>query len=272
MPTTVHLPYVDSALAHMDRGGSTAFWHDLHWGLYPDARTDDDSPEGYARAAAALTGHVVDAAGVTDGRRVVDVGCGFGGTLAHLRDRFPGSRLTGVNIDVRQLRWARRLVGADCGVGFVTADGCRLPVAGGSADHVLAVECVFHFPSRKAFFREAARVLRPGGTLAISDFLVSDGGLARFVAKTGELTPSDWYGHSSAPVTSSAYARLGRAAGFELVVDDDVTDRTLPTYPARRRLYREAGAADGVATIDRVEALALDGAYRYHVIAWRRAG
>ena len=276
--TTVNLPYVDSALDHMDQGGPTAFWQNLHWGLYPGPDAADDSPEGYVAAAAALTEHVVAAAGVADGRRVVDVGCGFGGTLAHVRERFPRTRLTGVNIDVRQLRWARRLLadGAPSAAGaapaLVTADGCRLPIADGSADHVLAVECIFHFPSRKAFFREAARVLRPGGTLAITDFLLSPGGLAQFVAKTGELAPSDWYGHSSAPITSAAYERLGRSTGFDLVIDDDVTARTLPTYPARRRLYREAGAAEGVATIDRVEALALDGAYRYHVVAWRRAG
>ena len=33
MPT-VHLPYVDSALAHMEVGGPAALWHHLHWGLY----------------------------------------------------------------------------------------------------------------------------------------------------------------------------------------------------------------------------------------------
>jgi SAM-dependent methyltransferase len=272
---TVHLPYVDSALDHMDRGGPTALWRNLHWGLYDSPDVDDDSPEGYVRAAAALTERVVTAAAVVDRGRVVDVGCGFGGTLAHLRERHPACRPAGVNIDVRQLRWARRLL--DVGPAqhppacLVAADGGRLPVADRSVDHVLAVECVFHFPSRKEFFREAARVLRPGGTLAITDFLLSPGGLARFVAKSRDLASSDWYGHSAAPITSAAYARLGRATGFDLLVDDDVTARTLPTYPARRRLYREAGAMGGVATIDRVEALALDGAYRYHVIAWRRA-
>src|SRR5690606_8152196 len=141
--------------------------------------------------------------------------------------RNQGCRLVGLNIDPRQLRWARRLLatGDDAGDGdvppFVAADGCRLPVAGGSLDHVLAVECVFHFASRKAFFREVARVLAPGGTLALSDFLIAPGGMSTFLAKADELGPGDWYGHSAPPLTSSGYERLARATGFDLLVDDD---------------------------------------------------
>src|SRR4029450_2276126 len=135
--------------------------------------------------------------------------------------------------------------------------GRRVPVAPASLDHVLAVECVFHFPSRKGFFREAARVLRPGGTLALSDFLLAPGGMPTFLAQVAELGPGDWYGHSAAPVTSAAYERAGRAMGDGVLEDDDVTARALPTYAARRRLYQEMGSPEGVATIDRVERLAL---------------
>jgi SAM-dependent methyltransferase len=264
----VHLPYVDSALAHLDGGGPASWWHHLHWGLYDDPASGDDSPEAYVTAATALTERVVAAAGVADSRTLLDVGCGFGGTLALVAARNRGCRLAGLNIDERQLRWARRLLGAK--PPLVVGDGCCLPVAPGMLDHVLAVECVFHFPSRKAFFREAARVLRPGGTLALSDFLLSPGGMPRFLAQVAELGPGDWYGHSAAPVTSAAYERLGRVTGLEMVADDDVTAHTLPTYAARRRLYREMGAPEGVATIDRVERLAAQGAWEYHVLAFRR--
>ena len=56
-----------------------------------------------------------------------------------------------------------RTPGGSSGGSSAAVAARMVPLATGSVDHVLAVECVFHFPSRKAFFREAARVLRPGG-------------------------------------------------------------------------------------------------------------
>jgi SAM-dependent methyltransferase len=288
--STVNFSYVDSALAHMEGGGEPPpFWRHFHWGLF-DGPGDD--PERYFAAAEAMTQRILDAAGIADGRRILDVGCGFGGTLDHIRSRYRDCRLVGLNIDVRQLQAAVRLLsggpgasgasagGGDGGTGgslpFVTADGCRLPVAAAALDHVLAVECIFHFPSRKAFFQEAARVLEPGGTLALSDFLMAPGALSA-VAGTmfgnvagGGLGEDEWYGHMAKPLTSTGYERLARRTGFEPLVDEDVNQRTLPTYAALRRLADASDSSDGVSTIDGIESLAAKGDLQYHVLAFRR--
>ncbi|HEV3497777.1 MAG TPA: class I SAM-dependent methyltransferase, partial [Actinomycetes bacterium] len=210
---------------------------------------------------------------VADGSQVLDVGCGFGGALDYIRTHRSGCRLAGINIDERQVQEARRLLGGPEDIAFTVADGCRLPVADRSVDHVLAVECLFHFPSRKKFFREAARVLRPGGTLALSDFLFNRGTLSTI---TPDLFVTDdqaaWYGRQSRPLTSDGYGRLGRGTGFDVLVDDDVSEGTFPTYAALRRLYRERELPDGVRAIDGLANLASAGVLGYHVLAFRRRG
>ncbi|HET6949931.1 MAG TPA: methyltransferase domain-containing protein [Acidimicrobiales bacterium] len=274
----VNFPYIDAEIEHMANGGEPpGYWRHFHWGLFADPAVEDDTPERYFAAGEDMTERIVAAAGVTDGSRVLDVGCGFGGTLDHVGARNRGCRLAGLNIDERQLRHARRLLARDGRAPggpppFLAGDGCALPVATGSHDHVLAVECVFHFPSRKAFFREAARILRPGGTLALSDFLLAPGSIGQVNANVNQLGLGPWFGRSSTPLTPAGYARLGRSVGLDLLADEDVTARTLPTYPALRRLYRESGAEDGVATIDGCEALARAGGWEYHVLAFRRRG
>ena len=96
-------------------------------------------------------------------------------TLANLNETLAAVSLHGINnIDERQAARAAAVVLPRPGnaVHFVHGDACRLPFASAAFDRVLAVECIFHFPSRRQFFGEARRVLRRGGKLALSDFIL----------------------------------------------------------------------------------------------------
>jgi SAM-dependent methyltransferase len=270
--------YLDSALEFTAFSGHVQFWRHLHWGLFDDPGTGADTRERYYAAGEALTEHLLGAAEVADGRRILDVGCGFGGTLDHIRARNRDCVLAGINIDERQLQRGRQLLSEYSLDGggpppFVTADGCKLPVADRSLDHVLAVECIFHFPSRKQFFREAARVLRPGGTLALSDFLI--GSTPKdYLAATKALGPDphagEWFGHQTVPLTADGYGKLGRGTGFDVLVDDDVTEGTFPTYIALRDMYIERDLPAAVSAIDNMTTLAKSGHLQYHVLSFRR--
>ena len=130
-------------------------------------------PADFIAAMQQMNGVLLEAGKLTDGQRLLDVGCGFGGTIRQINAGHSDMHLTGLNIDPRQLAAAEAQTTAANGnhIAWVEADACQLPFEDNSFDRVLAVECIFHFPSRARFLAEAARVLKPGGRLAVSDFL-----------------------------------------------------------------------------------------------------
>lgn len=103
-----------------------------------------------------------------DGKRVIDVGCGDG-SLARRLAKF-GARVLGVECSPRQLAKARA-AGAVPGVEIVEGVGQALPAPSGEADYVVFFNSLHHVPAEvmdKAL-EEAARVLRPGGRVYVSE-------------------------------------------------------------------------------------------------------
>ena len=246
--TEYRLPYFDfllSELAKQNPAIEKSFGRHVHWGYWddPDHAVCDD--EDYGRAAEKLTLELCQLAGIAEGERVLDVGCGFGGTIASLNERFSRLQLTGVNIDDRQLARARQQVLPlhENRVEFRQGDACDLPFPEASFDRVLAVECIFHFPSRESFFKEARRVLRPGGVLVLSDFVPSP----LFLPMT-RLAASRWFekynafGSCNVQFTVGRYRRLAQQTGLTSGAERNVTPHTLPTYRyLREMLARSAG-------------------------------
>lgn len=242
--TDPRLPYFDHLLSELARGNqalNTSFGRHVHWGLWDDPRAATGTDEDYARAAENLTVQLCTLAQMADGQRVLDAGCGFGGTIASLNAQLQHMDMTGLNIDPRQLARAREQVHArgDNRIAFIEGDACALPFPDASFDRVLAVECIFHFPSREKFFQEAQRVLKPGGILALSDFIPSP----LFVPVTSLVNSKFFekynvYGHSDVSTTRAGYARLAARTGFAVPAMRDVTRNTLPTYDYLHRNSR----------------------------------
>jgi ubiquinone/menaquinone biosynthesis C-methylase UbiE len=231
----IKLPYFDYLLALLEAGDeqiTASFGRHVHWGYWEQPRQADLTVADFVRATEALSEQVCQAGNIQSGMRVLDVGCGFGGTIAHVNDNYSDMNLAGLNLDERQLARARSIVQAKPGnqIDFQQGNACALPFPDQSFDVVLAVECIFHFPDRKQFFEEAHRVLKPGGYLALSDFIAKP-----VIRPFTQLPLPDYlnigfYGSCNLQFTTQHYRNLADEIKFEIQTERDITTQTLPTY------------------------------------------
>lgn len=111
---------------------------------------------------------VLSAADLAPGQSVLDLGCGwaFGTRWA----RAAGCRAAAVDLGLDQLRWARSALDPDRALGLTQANARALPFRDAAFDRVVSVEMMEHVfrPDRPRVLAEIARVLKPGGRVALS--------------------------------------------------------------------------------------------------------
>jgi SAM-dependent methyltransferase len=99
---------------------------------------------------------------------LLEVGCGVGAVLAVLGQEFPGVRLVGVDIEPKQLDFARgHLERAGVEATLLQADALELPFDDEAFDHVWMMWFLEHIADPPAVLSEAKRVLVPGGAITV---------------------------------------------------------------------------------------------------------
>ncbi|WP_329011157.1 methyltransferase domain-containing protein [Micromonospora rifamycinica] len=245
----------------------------LHHGYWNDASEDVSVDE----AADRLTDRLAGLLTIESGDRLLDLGCGIGEPAMRLAAAHK-IEVVGVSISRRQVERANdRAVAAGLAdrLSFQLADAMDLPFPDGSFDLVWALESLHHMPDRGHVLAQAARVLRPGGRVAIGDFILlpsADGyeaGAAR-VAEAGKGVLS--------VISIDDYLSLIRAAGLEPGPTEDVSRYTRPSWnkaaerfaALREQAVPHIGAEQFDLTLSRFHAFSAEPSLGYALLTARK--
>jgi cyclopropane fatty-acyl-phospholipid synthase-like methyltransferase len=178
---------------------------------------------------------LADQAGIRQGDRVLDAGCGVGGSSFWLAQQ-RGVEVVGITPVGSQVAQAerfaarRKLTGQ---VHFEQADYTNTFFPNASFDVVWALESVCHAQDKAAFYREAARLLRPGGRLVVAEYFRT----TRPLGAPGERLLHKWLDGWAIPDLDTPDEHLScmSASGF---VDIRIDDVTAYTRSSLHRLHR----------------------------------
>jgi ubiquinone/menaquinone biosynthesis C-methylase UbiE len=178
----------------------------------------DQIPAGAVDSFAGV-GFFFDLAGLTEGETVLDLGSGSGmdACYAALLVGDTG-RVVGVDFTRAQLDKARRLV-ADAGLSHVEFREGRIespPIDDATIDCVISNGVINLSPDKARVFAEAARVLRPGGRLAIAD-IVTERQLTDSITCNAEL----WASCIGGAAQQDEYRQAIESAGLRIVSTRD---------------------------------------------------
>jgi tocopherol O-methyltransferase len=137
----------------------------LHFGLW------DETVKSVPEAIINQNKIMAKMAGIQSHHKVLDAGCGVGGSSIYLAKNI-GCNATGITITPKQVIRAGEYAikeGVSDKVQFKEMDYTTTNFADNSFDFVWAIESVCHTNNKKAFFKEAFRVLKPGGKIVMAD-------------------------------------------------------------------------------------------------------
>jgi tocopherol O-methyltransferase len=189
----------------------------LHAGYY------DTDHKRHDEALLNMNRFVSATAKIKRASKVLDAGCGIGGTSIWIA-KVIGARVTGININENQIKIATdnaKKEGVEAFTDFKALDYHNTRLKAGSYDSVIAIESICHSDDKLKFLKEANRILKKNGTIAIADGFRS----RRNNSESDEAALHHWLDgwavHDLA--TIQEFKDHLKKAGFKNIVFKDIT-------------------------------------------------
>lgn len=223
----------------------TVYGDNIHMGIF------DTEGESLQLAMQRSNERIAEGGGFAEGHRVIDAGCGYG-AMARFLARRHGCRVTATNISQRELERAGAMTreeGLDGLVAFEWADYHDLPYDDAAFDRWISQDALLHAEDKGRVLGEAARVLKPGGRLVLTDLVMA--------RETDEATRRRLYDrvHTRSMWDARDYRNALDGLGLTMMAAEDWSRWVAPTYRHVRdeveRRSEEIGRAVGREFVDR---------------------
>lgn len=198
-------------------------YNSVHFGFYDDQVTSHKDALINLNKVLATNGEI------RDGDIILDAGCGRGGSSIWLADNFD-VKVEGITLVPHQVEKAKKLASKKqlgSKVKFSEQDYCNTNFDDQSFTLIWACESMCHAFSKADFYKEAYRLLKPGGRLVCADYIRTD----RPLSMEGEALLHSWLdGWSIKDIdTYEEHQKNVKDAGFTSFKLDDITKFTEPS-------------------------------------------
>ncbi|MBV1880478.1 MAG: methyltransferase domain-containing protein [Pseudomonadales bacterium] len=203
----------------------------MHYGYW------DETTEGVSDALVRENQILAERAQITKDHRVLDAGCGVGGSSIWLAQNL-GCKTLGITLSQGQVNACRKNAedrGTSELTGFEVRDYTDTGLDDASFDIVWAVESVCHATNKEDFVKESLRLLKPGGKLIIADFWATQHEYKGEDATTMEEWVSGWSVNELEHIDNFR-SYLGKN-GFNELSYEDATENV---RPSAQRLHKYA--------------------------------
>jgi len=220
--------YYDLSEVHYRRVWDLDECRSLHYGYW------DASVKNFHDALLNINKVMAAHANGKEGERVLDAGCGVGGSALWLA-REKDCSVVGISLNANQVKKAStyaRELGLTGRVSFQQKDYLNTGYANSSFDVVWTIESVCYANDKGQFLREASRILKPAGRLIVADFFKSEDLESDDVALVKQWA-NGWAVNDFA--TEREFNAKLRENGFEMIENMDVTPAIMRSA---KKLYR----------------------------------
>lgn len=212
----------------------------MHYGYY------DNNHKTYSEANRNLNCVIAKLANVTKGMKVLDAGCGVGGSAIWLTKNI-GVEATGITISNAQAEKAK-LYAQKYGVSdltqFIVGDYTHTKFPDKSFDVVWAIESVCHAGEKLDFIKESYRILKPGGCLIVSDGFMKK---RKLTDSEKELIGKWLMGWKVLSLEyMDQFIKKMKSVGFKNIRKKDVSENVMPFS---KWLYKQAKILNPIAQV-----------------------